>query len=185
MITYNKSDVLSVELCTENCEYIVIPADCFEELKIIELNNKEFEIECIITNKGVKFGGSIDKSQPYEYSKCAISRICQYNDIDYIKIQLNDNEGKVEGSIVWRDREDDCNDYQQSKMFDYNKISLSIKKSNYRISLKDALELPHGSVILDDNENEYTVVEKDGEKYLSDTYISLSLINSTFIQKTN
>lgn len=178
MIKYNKDDIECVTFITENGEGIITPHECFKELLIIEVNNKEFELSAKIIDKGMSFGGINDSSIS------PISRLTKYNDISHIMIELV-NGKTVKCDMLWSDLDYDTNDFQTFSLINYKELNLSISRENLKLSLKDVLQLDKDTVVVDSDKNEYTITEENGDKYLKDTLVSLSLLNSTFTIKNN
>lgn len=72
--------------------------------------------------------------------------------------------GKAEYYCTWYENRHAFKEYSPSKEY----------------SLKEVLQLPDNTRVKDMNDNIYRVYEEDGEKYLFDTIISLSILNSKF-----
>lgn len=178
MKTINLEDVKNIVFSTENCEYINVPKESFKKLIITQVTSEFFEFDSIIENKNLSYSSvSSSYTSPFD-------RLLLYDDIDYIKIILNNDE-EVSGKVAWYDSQEEFNKYQTSKFISNSEdnnhyISLSIKKSNLVHSLDEVFTLKSGTVIIDENNNEYTLSIINNKKTIPNVNITKDFINSKF-----
>ena len=132
------NNIIKIELVFENCEGVIIPLECFEQLEY-EINNKFIsKFKCKI-----KLDSSI-QCDLYDNATTPIERIYQYNDITHIVfIDTYDKHNSI--PVEWYDVEDyNSNEYQTSELLSWDKLELNIdtmQEIYEEPSLNDIVEL--------------------------------------------
>lgn len=171
MKKYNKQDIISVKFILENCENVRIPQNCFKYFELNETNDG-YELNAHIIDNGSLDGYLFDTKSP-------LQRLNYYSDICHINLELLNGE-VINISPVWNPEDNQNNTFQSSKLISYKEIVISINKYEKELSIKDVLKLQHGTIVVDDEGDEYIVEEDEECKYLFDTYITDKILNSTF-----
>lgn len=171
MKTYNKQDIISSEFILENCESVCIPQNCFKYFKLNETNDG-YEMDAHIIDNGNLDGYLFDTKSP-------LQRLNYYSDICHINLKLS-NGKMININPVWCPEDDQNNNFQSSNLISYKEIIISINKYEKELSIRDVLRLQHGTIVVDDEGNEYIVEEDEECKYLFDTYITNKILDSTF-----
>lgn len=174
---FTKNEIKKATFILENLEDVVVPKECFKYLKIKTFKNK-CEIEAHIIDNGSINGYLFDTKSP-------LQRLDYYNDIVYVYLEL-DNGKQLKYELVWYDENynGQNNEYQKTKLFSYKELKLSVRKSNKTLSIKDVLKLKEGTIVVDENNNEYCVgIDKDKNKCLVDTYVTDKIIYAKFTNK--
>jgi len=116
-------------LVLENCESIVVPAECFKEFSFKRGENKEGEnlyiksLNCII-----KDNGNMKYEMTYgENSTSPVQRLGKCNDITSVKIEYEDESSEVL-SVVWSDDYNvNNNENQINDLVTYNELHIRIR----------------------------------------------------------
>ena len=131
------NNIIKIELVFENCEGVIIPLECFEQLEY-EINNKFIsKFKCKI-----KLDSSI-QCNLYDNATTPIERIYQYNDITHIVfIDTYDKHNSI--PVEWDYENYNSNEYQISKLLSWDKLDLNIDTTQEiyeEPSLNDVVEL--------------------------------------------
>ena len=177
----NKKDIQSIVLSLVNFETLEIPIECFRYININEVSEKHVEIEFFIVDNGIKY------LMTSNYMVSPIKRLSISPDIHSLTINFK-NGSSVTKEVIWYKNDFSKNKYQKSELSTYKEILISVKKCNHKMNLKNVLNLKSGTIVLDDDDNEYLVCISDTTpkfKYLKDTIITSKLLYSKFRIKEN
>lgn len=173
MKNYNKNDIKMVKIILENCETVWIPQNCFINFEA-KYTNDGYEIEAHIVDKGNLDGYLFDTKSP-------LQRLHHRPDICSIELELV-NGDDIDLDLVWNPENYQDNSFQNSQLFSYKELKLSINKYNRKFSIQEVLKLEDGTVVIDEDNNEYLVCEDEDDhfKFLFNTYITDELLYSKF-----
>lgn len=178
-IIYTKDDIKSVYFGLENHESFVFPKSCFKELLVAEVDEKVFEISAHIVDNG-----EIETCITANNRISPLQRLNQYPDIVNIDIDLSNGE-TISGKAHWlHSYSDENNRYQQTEFINYKELKLIISRGLIKLNLSDVLNLPEGTVVLDEDDNEYLVEWDEDYSYLSNTLVSSKILHSEFRVKS-
>lgn len=168
-----------ISLGFENCEGMKIP---LQDITFFEERNGEVEVAMKLSDKA--------EYNDFSYSDgmSPLQRINKYNDITHFEL-LNEKKEIVQAIYFpWYDPEPDNpymnmgrNEYQLSQFKSWNKLVLSIKKSNKRFTLKEILDFNKEMTIIDKNENTYKVDKNNNQSYIEN--VTATMLGNTYLIK--
>ena len=124
----NIKEIKSVTFVCENCEFIKIPIENFTKLDLTKVDNKYYNLECIIEGMdNIEYHSFTNDFSPF-------NRLSMSDDI--VRIELEFKNGTIKLiQLVWEGT-DTTNYCQISHVISWNKISISINKENVMEKMK-------------------------------------------------
>ena len=125
----NIKEIKSVTFVCENCEFIKIPIENFTKLDLTKVDNKYYNLECIIEGMdNIEYHSFTNDFSPF-------NRLSMSDDIVRIELELIDG---TEHSVqpYWKGT-DFINYCQISHMISWNKISIAINEENMMKKMKE------------------------------------------------
>ena len=179
-----KKDIKEIQFTFENCENITIPIKCFKTLKYtIHKNCITYFNADIINNTNILYGITFGRN-----SITPIQRIALYNDITHIDF-IKTNNTVERYYTIYHDKKynEDDNDYQYTKLINYNEVILNIKQNNLTYCFNELFTFPVGTRFKSSRNILYTIQKDELGKYLSsgdnnNIKIHKSMINDTYIK---
>ena len=177
--TYTKDDIVSIYFGLENHESFILSKSCFKELVIRQVEKRLFEIEAYIVDNG-----EIETCISAYKNLSPLQRLNKYRDIVHIHIELNDGSC-VKGEAIWLYQSSNGdNRYQETELLNYRELKLRISKDLVRLNLSEVLKLPDGTIVVDEDDNEYLVEWDEDYSYLSNTLVNSKIVRSKFKVKS-
>lgn len=177
---FDESNVEKVCVIFENCESLTIPNSSFKKLEINLLNKNTCELEMHIVDDLKIIDGLFDEKES------PIARLAHYTDITMIDVKLKDKPSFTGiYDVVWNSVSMYDNKYKENELISYREVKVSINKNNKKILIEQVLDLPIGTIIVDEDCNEYKVDVNEGGVFLSGAIVSEKILKSKFILKNN